>query len=186
MLIDDLTPALTVGRHLDDLGVVWLIGGSVASSLLGEMRATADIDLVADLRLAHVAPLYARLSPEFYVDEDTMRWAARERRSFNAIHEATMTKVDVFCVPHDEISQAQLSRRIFEDTTSARVPIASPEDIILQKLIWYRTGGEISDRQWKDIVGVIRVHGGALDREYLVRQARAAGVDDLLQRLLAV
>ncbi len=185
MLIDELTAALRVGEHLDALGVTWLIGGSVASSLLGEMRATSDVDLVADLRLEHVAPLFEKLVAGFYVDQDTMGWAVRERSSFNAIHEASMTKVDVFCAKHDELSRAQLTRIVVQEAEGHRFPIASAEDIVLQKLIWYRIGGHVSDRQWKDALGVVLVHRGALDRAYMERHAAVAGVDDLLARLLA-
>jgi hypothetical protein len=120
MLLDELTAAFLVGEHLDALGVTWLIGGSVASSLLGEMRATSDVDLVADLRGDHVAPLHERLAPHFYVDRDTMRWAVRERSSFNAIHEASMTKVDVFCAKDDPLSREQLTRIVIQEAEQRR------------------------------------------------------------------
>jgi hypothetical protein len=97
MLITELGLAVDVGRHFDTLGVRWLVGGSVASSILGVPRATLDIDLVADLRGAHVTALYDALINDYYLDQDTMRWAVSTRRSFNAIHQASMIKVDVFC-----------------------------------------------------------------------------------------
>ena len=96
MLVDEIDVALDLGRHFDELGVAWLIGGSVASSLLGEPRATADVDMVADLRLPHVAPFCARLVEAYYVDEDTVRWAVTSRRTFNVIRLSTMTKVDIY------------------------------------------------------------------------------------------
>jgi hypothetical protein len=122
MLVDSLEAALDLGQHLDALEVVWLIGGSVASSLLGEPRATADVDLVADLRLRHVGPLYARLAESYYVDEDTVRWAVKERRTFNVIHFASMVKVDVYCSEDNELARRQLARRWFVPIGERRVP----------------------------------------------------------------
>jgi hypothetical protein len=74
VLLGELDVALDVGRQLDALGVIWLVGGSVASSILGEPRATSDVDLVADLRGRHVAPLFAALVETYYIDEDATRW----------------------------------------------------------------------------------------------------------------
>ena len=59
-----------------------------------------------------------------------------------------------------------------------------PEDILLQKLRWCRKGGEISDRQWRDILGIVRVQGPHLDRDYLTNNAPVLGVSDLLMRAL--
>jgi hypothetical protein len=166
MLITELGLAADVGRRFDALGVRWLVGGSVASSILGLPRATLDIDLVADLRGAHVTALYDALIGEYYVDRDTMRWAVSTRRSFNAIHQASMIKVDVFCAGDDPLSRGELDRRVFFDLPAGRIPVCSSEDIILQKLIWWREAGG-SERQWRDAVGVIQVRGPELDRAYL-------------------
>src|SRR5215831_7532264 len=122
MLITELGLAADVGRHLDALRVPWLVGGSVASSILGVPRATVDIDLVADLRGAHVNPLHGALEHDYYVDVDTMRWAVSARRSFNAIHQASMIKVDVFCAGHDPLSRGELDRRVFFDLEVGRIP----------------------------------------------------------------
>lgn len=59
----------------------------------------------------------------------------------------------------------------------------SHEDILLQKLLWFRSGGEVSERQWRDVVAIVRVRGVELDRSYLWQQATVLGVKDLLQRL---
>ena len=112
MLIDEVGIALDLGRHLDALGVVWLVGGSLASSLLGEPRATDDVDLVADLRLPHVQALCARLVDAYYVDENTVRWAVQTRRTFNVIHFESTIKVDIYCSTNDALSRVQLERRL--------------------------------------------------------------------------
>jgi hypothetical protein len=183
-LLTELDLAIDVGRHLDAVGVTWCIGGSVASSLLGIPRATLDVDLVADLRLVHVKPLCVSLLPDYYVDEDTCRWAVTSRRSFNAIHQSTMIKIDIFCAKDDELSRSELSRRQLLDIAGTKVPVCSPEDIILQKLLWYVEAGG-SERQWGDALGVVKTRGGTLDRAYLEHHAAAAGLAELLAKLLA-
>lgn len=154
----------------------------MASSILGLPRATLDIDLVADLYGLHVTALHDALAPDYYVDRDTMRWAVSTRRSFNAIHQASMIKVDVFCAGSDAQSRVELDRRVFVDVSVGRVPICSPEDIILQKLVWWREAGG-SERQWRDAIGVVQIRGPELDRAYIASHARVLGLTDLITRL---
>ncbi|MCW5804013.1 MAG: hypothetical protein KIT31_16685 [Deltaproteobacteria bacterium] len=134
--------------------------------------------------MSHVAPLYAALHETFYVDEDTMRWAVTTRRSFNAIHLESMIKVDVFCAKDTELARQELARRITLDVEGRSLPVASAEDIILQKLMWFVEAGE-SERQWGDALGVVKVRGAELDRTYLEREAARIGLTPLLARLLA-
>lgn len=185
MLIPDLDAALDIGAKLEQLGVPWVIVGSVASSVLGEPRATADIDLVTDLRGIHVTAFCKAVEGEYYVDEETARWAASTRRSFNVIHQMTITKIDIFCCKDDPLSRAQLSRRIFQRIADDRsAPLLAPEDVILQKLLWTRQLGG-SEQQWRDALGVLRVRWETLDREYLEQQARDNDLVETLAKLFA-
>jgi len=182
MLVSEIDLAIDVGKYLDALGVRWHIGGSVASSILGVPRTTVDIDLVADLRDRHVTPLVAALLPAYYVDEATVRWAVSTRRSFNAIHEATAIKVDVFCAKDEPLGREKLDRRIILELHGNRVPVASAENIILEKLVWYREAG--GSEQWGDARGVVQVRRESLDLTYLRRHAATLGLDEALERLL--
>ncbi len=173
---------------LERLGVPYLIGGSLASTLYGMVRTTQDADIVADLQLIHLQPLVTALQDEFYTDEEMMVDAIQRNSSFNIIHRATMFKVDVFIPRPRPFLQSQLARAqtqtfIFETEVSAR--FASPEDTILSKLEWYRLGGEVSGRQWRDILGVLKTRAGELDLAYLRQWARQLEVSDLLQRALS-
>jgi hypothetical protein len=187
MNMPDILAATTpVVEALEQLGVPYHIGGSVASSLNGIPRLTIDVDIVANLKLKHVRPLIRLLEADYYVDEDAVRDAIQRRSSFNIIHLASILKVDVFIPKSRLFDQEELHRTRLQTLIEGSRPfyVASPEGTILNKLEWYRMGGEVSDRQWNDILGVLKVQGTNLDMAYLHRWAAALQVTDLLERAL--
>jgi hypothetical protein len=178
---------LLVTNALEILGVPYLIGGSLASTLHGVVRTTLDTDLVAELRPEHVTPLVKMLQGAFYVDAETAHEAIRRHSSFNLIHLETMFKVDIFVSKERPFDQAQFARRaahIVATEPEQSAYIASAEDTILTKLEWYRLGGEVSERQWRDVLGVLKVQAGRLDLSYLRHWAAELGVADLLEKAL--
>jgi len=187
MITEPIAVTLLVIDALEKLGIRYLIGGSLASAMHGEPRSTMDADLVADLRLEHAEPLARALAGAFYVDADAIRDAVRNQRSFNAIHMETMFKVDVFARKNRPYDNTQLARRVQQivATEPERTAfIASAEDTILTKLEWYRIGGETSNRQWRDVLGVVKTQGARLDLNYLHQWSAQLGVADLLKRAL--
>jgi len=187
MLPEPIAVALLVIEALEALDVPYLIGGSLASAVHGVARATVDTDLVADLRLEHAEPLAQALSDAFYVDAESIRDAVRRRSSFNVIHLETMFKVDVFVRKQRPFDQEQFERRaaqVVATDPERTAYVTSPEDIVLVKLEWFRIGGEVSDRQWRDVLGVLKVQGERVDLMYLRRWAAALGVADLLEKVL--
>jgi len=186
-LPEPIAVTLLVTEALEELNVPYFIGGSLASAVQGAARATMDADLVADLRPEHVDPVALALSAEFYLDAETMRSAVRRRSSFNLIHLRTMFKVDVFVNKGRPFDHAQLERRALHPLAldpPCWAYIASPEDTVLAKLDWYRQGGGVSDRQWRDVISVLKVQGSRLDAAYLRTLAGRLGVADLLDRAL--
>jgi len=172
---------------LEKLGIDYVIGGSLASALHGVARATMDSDIVADFGEEHVIPFVDALKSTFYVDDEMIRDAIRAHRSFNVIHLATLFKVDIFVAKEREFDRLQIARRssyVLSAERNESAYVASAEDTILAKLEWYRMGDEVSDRQWKDILGVIKVQSDKLDMEYLRRGANLLKVADLLERAL--
>jgi len=188
-LPDILAAVLPILEALDELGVAHHIGGSVASSAHGVARATLDVDVVADLRLRDAGPLARRIEERYYVDEEMISDAIRRRSCFNVIHLETMIKVDVFVIkerPYDLQAFARRQRDTLDDAPGAReIYLCTPEDTIINKLEWFRTGGEVSERQWGDVIGVLRVQAGRLDEAYLERWAAELGLMDLLARARA-
>lgn len=187
VLSQPVAVALRIGAALDSLGIDWYVGGSVASSLHGIPRATQDVDLVADIRFDQAQALVHALGEDFYADVDLVIEAIRRRSSFNILDMQTATKVDIFVPRREPRARITMQRRQHHETRSdgsASLPIASPEDVILTKLDWYRRGGQVSERQWLDVLGVIQVNAPTLDRDYLNRQAALVGLTQLLDEAL--
>jgi hypothetical protein len=174
---------------LDECGIACFIGGSLASGIHGIYRTTMDVDIVADIHPPHVATLARRLSGEFYADADMMREALQAGRSFTVIHLGSSFKFDIFPMSSDPHDQAQFARRSMSEVSLGgeilAVPVASAEDTLLNKLVWYRSGGETSERQWNDVRGIVAIQGERLDRTYLRRWAAHLKVADLLEAALA-
>jgi hypothetical protein len=184
----DLLAALApVLRVLARLGVRHFVGGSIASSAHGVARASVDADVVAELAAAHVEPFVAALRESYYVPEERIRDAVARKASFNLIHLDTMLKVDVFVSkdrPFDRRAFERSRSAAIEGASGATLPVSSAEDTVLAKLEWYRRGGEVSERQWTDVLGVLQAGTGDLDLPYLRRGSAELGVDDLLTRAL--
>lgn len=185
---DSIRVTLLVTELFEKLGIRYAVGGSLASSLHGVMRSTLDVDIVADMRLEHIKPLVASLSPEFYADNEMIRDAIERHSSFNLIHYETSFKVDVFIPKPRPFDQMQLERRTSAAITTdpeRSLYVTTPEDVILSKLEWYRMGGEVSDRQWQDILGVLKTKTSGIDLDYLRHWAKQLKVNDLLERVLS-
>ena len=185
---ETLLVTASVGAALDQLGVDWYVGGSVASSVHGIPRATQDVDIVAALRPGNGTRLAELLGADFYIDAATAEQAIRARRSFNLIDLGTMFKVDVFVSRSDAYGRrAMASRlvRVVSDEPPCSLPIATAEDTVAHKLHWYRRTDETSDKQWRDLLGVLKTLGPRIDEDRLRIAARDLGVEDLVDRALS-
>lgn len=176
---------LRVREALELAGVRYAIGGSWASITFGEPRYTRDVDIVADFTTESLDRFLANLKSDFYADGDHARESIRRGASFNIVHMPTVFKFDFFPSSASPIGREEVDRAILfggSELSDSAVPFVSPEDILLAKLDWFRKGGEVSEQQWRDILGVLRVKGEALDGEYIRHHARALNLTDLLTR----
>lgn len=184
-LPDPVAVAVEFTELLESLGIRYLVGGSLASSIHGEPRSTNDIDIVAEVREEDVVRLLEALAPHYYVSGTTVRQAIRTSTSFNVIHMEAAVKVDVFVAGTDSFNEERLRcRERVELSTEApgSVWVDTAEHSILRKLEWFRRAGEVSDRQWRDVVAILRVQRARLDEDRLATWAHRLGVSDLLER----
>ncbi|MBA4071476.1 MAG: hypothetical protein C0497_06525 [Gemmatimonas sp.] len=186
---DPIAVAISFSALLERLGISYLIGGSFASSIHGEPRSTNDIDVVADIRAEHVPLFVELLGQEYYVSAEAMEAAVRSEGTFNVIHVDGGIKVDVFVAGHDAFNQERLRFRepvLPLAGQSSTLYVDTAEHSILRKLEWFRRGDDVSERQWRDVVGILRVQGNRLDVRRLRDWAARLGVSDLLERAFRV
>lgn len=170
---------------LERLGIAYHVGGSVASSWYGVPRTTSDVDLVIEADAGQLRALAEALSGEFYVSGTAMAEALAERRSFNAVSLRDPLKIDFFVCGDRPFDREEFRRARSVDLGGeplVRLQDKSAEDLVLRKLEWFRHRGAVSERQWSDVLGILRAMAGRLDESYLDRWARELGISDLLAK----
>jgi len=184
-LPDIIEVTLKVVRVFDKLGIAYHIGGSLASSAYGVARSTLDVDIIAEIKPEQASDISENLREEFYVDSEMILDAIQKQSSFNLIHLETLFKVDIFPLRNHPFDQQAFQRRLqkeLSEDTSQQLFFATPEDVVLSKLEWYKAGG--SDRQWNDILGVLKVQGDQLDMAYLNHWAKELSISELLEKAI--
>ena len=169
---------------LERLGLSYALVGSFASGVYGEPRFTHDIDIVLELDASDITRFCQCFpSPDFYVSEIAVREAVRRLSPFNVIHPASGNKVDFILNRQDAWGRSQLARRqpiqLFADR---RGYVASPEDVILGKMVYYAEGG--SEKHLRDITGILRISGETVDREYIADFARRLSLSEIWEAVL--
>ena len=181
-IIDALIPLI---HTLEKLNIAYYIGGSIASSAYGAFRATRDVDMVFHIKPQHVDALVRELESDYYIDKEMILDAIHRQASFNIIHLKTMFKIDGFVLKQRSYDQQAFQRKrkdYLSEEMAFSIFLASPEDTILSKLEWYKAGNLVSDRQWQDILGVMRVQKDRLDIAYLKKWGEQLGILDLLEK----
>jgi len=170
---------------LEKLGIPSMLVGSFASSSYGFARLTQDADLVAKLNPNQIDGFIQAFSREFYLDRGLIEQALANQTSFNIIHFESSFKVDFFVWRPGGYMEAEFSRRVrrqIDPRVELAADVQTAEDALLSKLQWYRQGGEVSESQWRDVIGILKLQEGRLDLDYLQKWAQELGVTDLLLR----
>jgi len=170
---------------LEALGIRHMLVGSFASSLHGLARFTQDADLIVDLHPSQLDAFAQAFASDFYVDRGLIQQALKQGTSFNIIHFESSFKVDFFVLSGRNFSREEFSRRTLrrvDPHSEFEAYVQTPEDAVLSKLDWYRQGGQISENQWRDVLGMLRQQAGRLDLVYLRKWAGELGLADLLER----
>jgi hypothetical protein len=186
-LPDIIEVTLKVIKVFEKLGIAYHIGGSLASSAFGIARSTLDVDIIAEIKPEQASDIFENLRREFYVDSETILNAIQKQSSFNLIHLETLFKVDIFPLKNHPFDRQAFQRRLrkaISEDTSQQLFFATPEDIVLHKLAWYKAGVEVSDRQWNDVQGVLKVQGDQLDMAYLNHWAKELSISQLLEKAI--
>jgi len=186
MISDVVDVAMFVGDALDRVGIGYFLGGSLASSMQGEPRATNDINFVLDLAIEQIGPLAAAFGRDVELDHDALRTAVRAHASCNGFYLPLSTKLDFFVLGQSPFDRAEFERRqrvVVRDDRS--LIVKTPEDTVLRKLLWYREGGEVSSKQWRDVIEVLRVSGPGIDNVYLEGWSQRLSLGELLARARA-
>jgi hypothetical protein len=172
---------------LEKLKICYAIGGSIASSFYGQVRFTQDADVSVAAFDSQIEVFCKAIQGSFYVSQQAVQQAHRNASSFNVIHFDSAFKIDVFVVSDDPFKRQVLVRR--QKVTLAESPdrmydFVSPEDIILLKLQWHIEGGSVSEKQWSDILGVLKNQRGRLDMDYMWDWAARLSVLELLNKAI--
>jgi hypothetical protein len=169
-----------VANFLESHQIVYRVVGSMASMAYGEPRFTNDVDIVAELGPEHVAPLCAAFAaPDFYVSEQAVRDAVTRRFQFNIVHPASGLKADIIVPPETEFTRSEASRvRRLTSEGEYSAWFGSPEDVLLNKLVYYRLSEGASEKHLRDIAGMIKLQGQKLDRDYISHWAGKLDVAD--------
>jgi hypothetical protein len=170
---------------LDQLGIPYMLTGSLVSSMQGSPRSTHDIDLVVDLPADRINEVYTAFpAPDFYLSQEAMVEAVRTRTMFNVLDTAEGDKFDFWVLTDEPFDLSRFKRRRFMEVDGEQYPVSSPEDTILMKLKWSHAAGG-SKRQELDAQNVYELQHVRLDTAYLEYWVRELGLADAWERLLA-
>jgi hypothetical protein len=174
-MLEELEVLRIVSERLEAAQLPFMLTGSFAMAYYGKPRMTRDLDIVVSMNEDDVRGLVAALSPDFYVDADSVRSAVISQRLFNLMHLGTSMKVDLIVRKGSEYRQVEFARRQPVDISGVKTWIVSREDLILSKLVWAKESA--SELQRRDVRSLL---DESMDQAYLDRWAVRLGVADAL------
>lgn len=168
-------------QELNRAGIPYMICGSVGSGAHGQFRSTNDVDLIIAPNKVQLENFIRSFGPDYYLDVHSAQ-DALSRSMFNLIDAHHGEKADFIFLKKQPFQQEEFRRRVLTKFLDLNVMVASPEDIILSKLLWGKKSD--SERQLQDAFGVVTVQRDRLDKAYMRKWAKELGVEELLERIL--
>jgi hypothetical protein len=182
---DSIALAQQLHALLESINIPYYVGGGVASSIHGEARSTRDLDLAVQISRQEIDLLAIALeNAGFYCLAGAVEDLKQYRSQLlNITHTETIANADIYIADNTHFAQSQMARRqLVEVEGMANFWIASPEDTIVQKLFWAKNSQ--SQKQWRDVLGILKLQGVNLDRDYLTEWTQHLGVVDALNQAL--
>ncbi len=172
-----------VVQVLNNVGIEYMISGSLVSSLQGEPRSTHDIDIVVAIRRSAVKDLAAAFPPpDYYLAEESILEALEIQGMFNLVAVNTGDKVDFWILTNQPFDVSRFGRKYVEKVMGMEIVVSSSEDTILAKLSWTKKSGG-SEKHFTDALRVYEVQHEILDMNYLEDWANRLGVEPLFKKL---
>lgn len=178
----ELKNLIKIAKVLDELKISYYVTGGFAVSIHGRPRFTADIDIVIKMSNPQVNVFAAKLQkifPKGYVDENQINDALARQGEFNIIDPESGLKIDFFITKNNEFEK-ECFKRVQPQDIGYKVNFTSPENLIINKLIWFKEGQ--STRQLEDIASVIDIQK-KLDQKYLALWITKLGLQDEWRKL---
>ncbi len=182
---DMFQAAADAAALFERLGVPYVLAGGVAAIVYGEPRSTLDVDFAVHMGIEQARRLPTVAAESFLVAPDSALDAARNSTMFTMVHAASFMKIDVHVVPRSGVHKAEIERGRWQRLGPGypdEIRIVTPEDLVLQKLRWYLDAGGVSEKQWRDVLGILKTRGHSLDFEYLRAWLAILGVADVFER----
>ena len=161
-LLKDIT------HFLNSKKIPYMITGSWSSIYYGRPRASHDIDFVVELPIENTdktIQAFSNLSETFMVQLDTIKDAIVNKNLFQTVHLPTMLKMDFWILTDQKFDKLRFSRRRKIKLFGKLMDMATPEDTIIQKLIWFSKGG--IEKHLVDAAFVLQIQKNSLDQRYL-------------------
>lgn len=168
--------------QLDALRIFYYVTGSIAVGVYGKPRFTHDVDIVVSLHPAQIPLLVQQLQNDFYISAEGLQHALTHHSMANLIHHASGLKIDLWMLnKENEYSRTQCERRQQKDAFGRKLYFISPEDLVLQKLLWFTETQ--AERDWNDIVGIWEFLHTSLDMPYIRSWSDRLSLTHLFQKL---
>jgi hypothetical protein len=168
---------------LEEIGIEYMLTGSIVSSLQGEPRSTHDIDIIVVIEKSLADKLVEFFPfPDFYLDKNSILNAIDGQEMFNLIDVKEGNKVDFWILSNEPYDRSRFLRKYTEEFSRIKMQVSSPEDTILAKLRWAKLSGG-SEKQFTDALRVYEIQFEKLDKDYLEFWGKELGIVPLLERL---